>query len=149
MLGLSTTMGPTEDQLRDAWRAIAEPDWGEFDVAKKAVLHYALARLRAGLIARSARVGAAPADVHVPAVAAPPQPRRQPAGAACARRAARCSNASAPPASAKTRPTKAITTSASTAGPTGNAHEPHRPIQPLAQRAPRPTHEHEHEHEHA
>ena len=71
MLGLSTTMGPTEDQLRDAWRAIAEPDWGEFDVAKKAVLHYALARLRAGLIARSARVGAAPADVHVPAVAAP------------------------------------------------------------------------------
>jgi hypothetical protein len=42
---------PTEEQLRDAWRAIAQPGWGEYDHAKAAWLHFSLARARARLVA--------------------------------------------------------------------------------------------------
>lgn len=68
---------PTEDQMRDAWRALATDEWGEYDQVKRAARHWALVRLRAGLIARGERVDAAPPEVHAPAVqavAAPPPP---------------------------------------------------------------------------
>lgn len=72
-------MEPTEDQLRDAWRAIAGPDWGDYDQAKKAATHWALVRLRASLVARGVRVDAQPAAVHTPpAETAPPAPAAAP-----------------------------------------------------------------------
>lgn len=43
---------PTEDQLRRAWRDLAAPDWGSFEAAKSAALHWGRVRLRACLISR-------------------------------------------------------------------------------------------------
>lgn len=61
---------PTEDQLRDAWHALARPEWGAYDQVKQAALHWARVRSRARLVA---------SGVHVDAAPAPAQPAGAPA----------------------------------------------------------------------
>lgn len=47
---------PTDEQLRDAWRALAEPDWGTFEAVRLAHLRWSLVMQRARLIAGGHRV---------------------------------------------------------------------------------------------
>jgi hypothetical protein len=62
---------PTEDQLRDAWRALAQESWGDYDQVKQAALHWSRVQSRARLVASGVRVDAAPALVPVHHAAAP------------------------------------------------------------------------------
>jgi hypothetical protein len=58
---------PTEDQMRDAWRALARPEWGAYEQVKQAALHWARVRSRARLVASGVRIDAEETVLQKPA----------------------------------------------------------------------------------
>jgi hypothetical protein len=56
----ATLPEPTDDELREAWRALARPGWGSFDAARAAALRWMLVRSRARIIAHGTRIAPAP-----------------------------------------------------------------------------------------
>jgi len=73
---MNTEREPTDDQLRDAWRAVARPEWGSYEQAKASWVRYSIARSRARLLANGHRVESPPPALHTPAApATAPQTR--------------------------------------------------------------------------
>lgn len=64
---MNTDREPTDEQLQAAWRALARPEWGSYEEARLAWIHFSIVRSRARVAATGRQPVAEPTPVHTSA----------------------------------------------------------------------------------